>query len=112
MVVTKSFDVNHDSDVKPIGIDPSSGHLLLVLPTDLPINIQSEHFEKVRLSKSLNLFQQALAKTSEPQAISIIYEALEQLGSVEVSLPEQTDRYDEYFCVKHVKTPALAEILL
>lgn len=113
MVITKNLDVNPDNyALTPIGIDPSSGHLLLVLPTDLPINLQSEQFDKTQLSNSFNLFQKALAQTSDRQAISIIYEALEQLGTVEVSLPEQTDRQDEYFCVKHIKTPAISEMLL
>lgn len=108
----KQEQISDTNEISPLGIDFNIGHLLLLLPSDLLIDPQLQESEKFQLSSSWNIFQEALAQTSDREAIYLIDKALKQLGTVEVLLPEENQRLDEYFHVKHITTPDKAKILL
>lgn len=97
--------------------------LVLLRPEDLTSSYQlSESRDK--LCKILNMLQQALAETSYQQALIIINQALEILGSLNVISTEEKfstntsldpwkiDDYDNFFCLEHMQVEEPAKCLV
>ncbi|MCA1991389.1 MAG: hypothetical protein LDL41_04970 [Coleofasciculus sp. S288] len=97
--------------------------LVLLRPEDLTSNYQLGE-SRDKLCKVLSMLQQALAETSYQQALIIVNQALEILGSLNVISTEEKfstntsldpwkiDDYDNFFCLEHKQVEEPAKCLV
>lgn len=100
-----------------------ANRLYLLVPWDLPIELQLSESDKTKLCKALQQLLQASEQTSHQEALTTVNQALEILGitdvfPVQVPLTNtplkgwEVEDYDNYFGVEHVQTQESAICLV